>query len=78
MRFPGTHDVAGAYVDQSALWKTSDSAILSAYDLEGGLEVVQSDTKVHVLAVLSRPWSARQEVSTSARDVMAYLLERCA
>ncbi len=38
--------VLGAYVDQSPLWKMPATDIAAAYDLEGGVEVVDYDTKL--------------------------------
>jgi hypothetical protein len=38
--------VLGAYVDQSPLWHTPDIEIAAAYDLEGGVEVLDAFTKL--------------------------------
>jgi hypothetical protein len=38
--------VLGAYVDQSPLWRTPDVEIAAAYDLEGGVEVLDAFTKL--------------------------------
>jgi hypothetical protein len=71
--------VLGAYVDQSPLWKTPATDIAASYDLEGGLEVVDYETKLcrvvehaafglpHVLRLVSKDGERWQRCAVKHR-----------
>lgn len=61
-------NVLVAYVDQSSLWKVSNQAIMSAYDLEGGLEVVTSDMKLCKLATSKHCYGMPHVLRMVSRD----------
>lgn len=49
-------NVLNAYVDQSLLWKESDSGVMATYDDEGGVEVVYQATKLSRLTNTTNCW----------------------
>ncbi len=49
-------NVLGAYVDRTPLWKEADAAILSAIDMEGGVEIGDGALKLCKLAAFGQAW----------------------